>query len=339
MAILVTGGAGFIGSHTAVVLRSHGYPLVIVDNLANSAREAVERAGELSGGPLPFYQLDINDAPALRQVFAAHAIDTVIHFAGLKAVGESNAKPVAYYRTNVAGTLTLLEVMAEFGVKQMVFSSSATVYGDPAEVPIRETADRHATNPYGRSKLMVEEILADWVAARSGASATLLRYFNPVGAHPSGRIGEDPQGVPNNLVPFVAQVATGRLPQVKVFGNDYPTPDGTGVRDYIHVMDLAEGHASALAHIQRAAPGLHCFNLGTGRGYSVLEVIETFEKISGRSIPTVMAARRPGDIATCYADCGRATEILGWRAKHGLEAMLADVWRWQQANPNGYRQD
>lgn len=337
MTILVTGGAGFIGSHTAVVLRAHGYPLVIVDNLANSAREAVDRAGELSGSALPFYQLDINDAAALRQVFAAHSIQAVIHFAGLKAVGESATKPVAYYRTNVAGTLTLLEVMAEFGVKQMVFSSSATVYGDPAQVPIPETASRQATNPYGRSKLMVEEILADWVAAVSGASATLLRYFNPVGAHPSGRIGEDPQGIPNNLVPFVAQVATGRLPHVKVFGNDYPTPDGTGVRDYIHVMDLAEGHASALAHLQRAEPGLHCFNLGTGRGYSVLEVIEAFRQISGRPIPTVMAPRRPGDIATCYADPKRATEVLGWRATHGLETMLEHVWQWQQANPNGYR--
>jgi UDP-glucose 4-epimerase len=335
MSILVTGGAGYIGSHTCIELLAEGHDIVIVDNLVNSSTEAVTRIGEISGRELAFYALDIADRAGLNRVFEQHDISAVIHFAGLKAVGESVSKPLYYYQNNIAGTLVLCEVMAEHGVFDMVFSSSATVYGDPALVPIREDFPLSATNPYGQSKLFVEQVLHDLHIADSRWNAILLRYFNPVGAHLSGRIGEDPQDIPNNLVPYVAQVAVGKLACLSVFGDDYPTPDGTGVRDYIHVVDLARGHLKALVKLAEK-PGVVPFNLGTGQGYSVLEMISAFERISGKPVPYKLVERRPGDIAACYADAALANTQLGWSAQYGLDRMLEDTWRWQSQNPNGY---
>jgi UDP-glucose 4-epimerase len=333
--VLVTGGAGYIGSHTCLELLEAGHEVVVVDNLCNSKEESLRRVGQLSGRTVPLIQADLRDRAALDAVFRGPRIDAVIHFAGLKAVGESTQIPLDYYSNNVGGTLTLCQAMADAGVRRLVFSSSATVYGDPATVPIREGFPLSATNPYGRSKLMVEEILGDLCASDGSWSVDLLRYFNPVGAHPSGRIGEDPSGVPNNLMPYVAQVAVGRLPVLKVFGDDYPTPDGTGVRDYIHVVDLARGHLKALERPGRGT-GLAVYNLGTGHGYSVLEMVRAFEEVSGRPVPYKVMERRPGDIATCYADPALAAAELGWRAELGIEAMVRDAWRWQSDNPQGY---
>jgi len=335
MRVLVTGGAGYIGSHTTLVLLEAGWDVVVVDNLCNSRREALRRVEQLTGRSVEFHQVDLLDRPALDQVFGLGPVDAVLHFAGLKAVGESVSQPLRYFHNNVTGTLVLCEVMARHDVKTMVFSSSATVYGDPHTVPITEEFPLSATNPYGRSKLMIEGILHDLHVADPSWRIAVLRYFNPVGAHPSGRIGEDPRGIPNNLMPFVAQVAIGRLPELTVFGGDYPTTDGTGVRDYIHVMDLAEGHVRALERLG-THPGLHTWNLGTGRGYSVLEMVAAFERASGRPVPYRIAGRRPGDVAACWADPGRAREELGWVAARDLDQMCADAWRWQVNNPDGY---
>ncbi|MGL5120530.1 MAG: UDP-glucose 4-epimerase GalE [Plesiomonas shigelloides] len=336
MAILVTGGAGYIGSHTVLELLNSGNDVVIIDNLCNSSRESLRRVEALTGRSVTFYEADVCDRCALQTIFAQHAIDAVIHFAGLKAVGESTQIPLKYYQNNIAATLVLCEEMERAGVFRLVFSSSATVYGDPHTVPIQEHFPTSATNPYGRSKLMVEEMLRDIVAADPRWSVVLLRYFNPVGAHISGQIGEDPNGIPNNLLPYIAQVAIGRLKQLSVFGNDYPTPDGTGVRDYIHVVDLSLGHLKALQYIADRH-GVFTFNLGTGQGYSVLEMVKAFEQASGRAVPYQVVARRPGDIAVCYAEPDLAAQELGWRAERGLPEMMADTWRWQSQNPNGYK--
>lgn len=327
--ILVTGGAGYIGSHTCVELLAAGHDLVVFDNLSNSKPAVLDRVALIAGRGVTFIEGDVRDRAALRDVFTAHRIDAVIHFAGLKAVGESVVQPLRYFDNNVSGSIALFEVMAEAGVKTVVFSSSATVYGDPHAVPIREEFPLSATNPYGRSKLIVEEILRDTVRADDSWRVALLRYFNPVGAHASGTIGEDPNGIPNNLMPFITQVAIGQRPELSVFGDDYATPDGTGVRDYIHVVDLARGHLAALSALTRRT-GVMTVNLGTGRGYSVLEVIAAFERASGRKVPYRIAPRRPGDIAQCYADPALAESLLGWRAKHDLDAMCRDSWRWQQ---------
>ncbi len=335
MTILVTGGAGYIGSHTCVELLEAGFEVVVVDNLANSKEEALTRVQAIAGRNLAFHRVDLLDREALGKVFAANDISAVIHFAGLKAVGESVSIPLAYYHNNLTGTLTLCEVMREQGVKNLVFSSSATVYGDPESVPITEDFPLGATNPYGRSKLMIEEILRDLYVSDRAWNIALLRYFNPVGAHPTGRIGENPHGIPNNLMPFITQVAVGRLQELAVFGNDYPTPDGTGVRDYIHVVDLARGHLRALERLD-ARPGVVTCNLGTGRGYSVLEMVRAFETASGRKIPYRIAARREGDIAACYADPSRAARELNWKAELGIEDMCRDAWKWQSENPDGY---
>jgi len=335
--ILVTGGAGYIGSHTVVELLQVGEQVLVLDNLCNSSAESIKRVTKITGKAPMFVEGDIRDIELLRSIFSSHDISAVVHFAGLKAVGESVAKPLEYYDNNVYGTLTLLQVMNEFAVKRIVFSSSATVYGDPASVPIREDFPTGGTtNPYGTSKYMVERILADLCAADSEWSAVVLRYFNPVGAHKSGLIGEDPNDIPNNLLPYVAQVAIGRLAQLSVFGNDYNTPDGTGVRDYIHVVDLALGHLAALGKLARTT-GFEAVNLGTGNGYSVLDMVAAFEKASGRAVPYKIVARRPGDIATCYADPAYAQQSLGWRAERGLDEMMEDTWRWQSQNPNGYK--
>ena len=340
MTILVTGGAGYIGSHTVVELLNEGFELVVVDNLCNSSETSLRRVAQITGKPVPLVVADVNDKAALRNVFRGYAVDCVIHFAGLKAVGESAEMPIDYYRNNVGGTLSLCEVMAEFEVNRLIFSSSATVYGDPASVPIRETFPTSATNPYGRSKLMVEEILRDICRIPGNAwRVALLRYFNPIGAHESGLIGEDPKGIPNNLIPYVAQVAVGKLERVNVFGDDYPTKDGTGVRDYIHVVDLAKGHVKALEKVMGASPSCLIYNLGTGQGYSVLEIVHAFENVSQRDIPYHIVARRPGDIAECFADPSLALEELGWAAAHDLSQMVADSWRWQLNNPNGYESD
>lgn len=333
--VLVTGGAGYIGSHTCVELLGSGYEVVVVDNLCNSKVESLRRVQELAGRTLTFIEADVRDRDAMRAVFKAHAIDAVIHFAALKAVGESVAKPLMYYENNIAGTVALAEVMGGAGVKTLVFSSSATVYGDPASVPIREDFPTGPTNPYGRTKWMMEYVLRDMAAADPLWHIALLRYFNPVGAHPSGRIGEDPNGIPNNLMPFVSQVAVGKRAKLGVFGNDYATPDGTGVRDYIHVVDLAKGHVKAIERMARG-PGVLTVNLGTGRGYSVLEVVHAFEAASGRTVPYEVGPRRAGDIAQCYADPAMAEKELGWHAERGLDEMCVDAWRWQSANPNGY---
>ncbi len=327
--ILVTGGLGYIGSHTAVELLAAGHDVFIVDNLSNSKASVLDRIAAIAGRRPGFARADIRDRAALGELFAARRIDAVIHFAGLKAVGESVARPLAYYDNNVGGSLALFETMAEAGVRRLVFSSSATVYGDPQSVPIREDFPLSATNPYGRSKLIVEEVLRDLARAAPDWRIALLRYFNPVGAHASGLIGEDPSGIPNNLMPYIAQVAVGRLAQLSIYGSDYPTPDGTGVRDYIHVVDLALGHLAALAALQRD-DGVLTVNLGTGRGYSVLEMVRAFAAASGRAVPHVFAARRPGDIAQCYADPALARQRLGWQARRGIDEMCADPWRWQQ---------
>ena len=333
--ILITGGTGYIGSHTLVEFLQAGCELVVADNLSNSKREALQRVERITGKAITFYQVDVRDRTGLQRIFREHDIAAVIHFAGLKAVGESVNKPLEYYDNNVTGSLVLLEVMAAAGVKTLVFSSSATVYGDPHAVPIREDFPLSATNPYGRSKLMIEEILRDLYLADDGWRIALLRYFNPVGAHASGLIGEDPNGIPNNLMPIVARVAVGRLASLAVYGNDYPTQDGTGVRDYIHVVDLALGHLKALDALQQRG-GLMTVNLGTGNGYSVLDVVRAFESASGRPIAYKFAPRRAGDIAECFADPALAAELLGWRAVRGLDDMCSDAWRWQRANPEGY---
>jgi len=335
MRILVTGGAGYIGSHTCVELLQAGYEVVVVDNLSNSKEEAIRRVESIAGRQVEFHPVDLLDEAALDEVFHRGPVDAVIHFAGLKAVGESVAQPLRYYHNNVTGTLVLLKVMGAHGVKDVVFSSSCTVYGDPHKVPITEDFPLSATNPYGRTKLIIEDMLCDLYAADPSWNIALLRYFNPVGAHPSGRIGEDPNGIPNNLLPYIAQVAVGRLRQLSIFGGDYPTPDGTGVRDYIHVVDLAIGHLRAL-EVLRGKPGVVTYNLGTGRGYSVLEVVAAFARASGRVIPYQIVARRPGDVALTYADPSKANRELGWSATRGLYEMRTDVWRWQANNPNGY---
>lgn len=336
MTILVTGGAGYIGSHTVVELMQKNYDVVIVDNFCNSHPEVLQRIAHLTGKQPTFYEADVRDAAALREIFVKHAFSAVIHFAGLKAVGESTRLPLKYYQNNIAATLNLCETMEHAGVFKLVFSSSATVYGDPQSVPINESFPLSATNPYGRSKLMVEDILRDVAKADSRWHIGLLRYFNPVGAHPSGTMGEDPNGIPNNLLPFISQVAIGKLPKLSVFGNDYSTPDGTGVRDYIHVVDLAIGHIKAIERLNQSE-GVQTYNLGTGQGYSVLEMIQAFEKASGVPIPYEIVARRAGDIAECWANPELAEKELGWTAGLGLEDMMKDTWRWQSANPNGYR--
>jgi len=335
MRILVTGGAGYIGSHTTLVLLQAGHDVVVVDNLSNSKPEALRRVAELAGRPPRFHAVDVTDRQAMDTVFADSRPEAVIHFAGLKSVGESVQQPRRYYENNVTGSLVLLDAMARHSVPTLLFSSSATVYGDPHTVPITENFPLSATNPYGRSKLMVEEILRDLHRAEPGWSLGILRYFNPVGAHESGRIGEDPAGIPNNLLPYVTQVAVGRLAEVAVFGSDYPTPDGTGVRDYIHVMDLAEGHLRALERLTTGPQLLTC-NLGTGKGYSVLEVVAAMERASRRPIPRRLADRRPGDVACCYADPALASQLLGWTAVRDLDTMCVDAWRWQEQNPEGY---
>lgn len=333
--ILVTGGAGYIGSHTCLALLEAGYDVVVLDNLVNSKEESLRRVRQIAGRTLEFHRGDLLDDAALDRVFAGAPVDAVIHFAGLKAVGESVQIPLRYYHNNVTGTVRLCEAMRRHHVGKIVFSSSATVYGDPRTVPITEDFPLGPTNPYGRTKRMIEEILCDMPASGEEWDIALLRYFNPVGAHPSGLIGEDPSGIPNNLFPYIAQVAVGKREKLSVFGNDYPTPDGTGVRDYIHIMDLAAGHLKALEKLA-SGPGVVTYNLGTGRGYSVLEAVEQFGKVSGREIPYEIVGRRPGDIATCYADASKAKREMGWEARRGIEEMCADAWRWQSANPDGY---
>ncbi len=337
MKLLVTGGAGFIGSHTVVELLNAGHAVTVVDNLCNSSEESLQRVARITGKTTTFHRVDLRDSAALDAVFKAEGpIDAVIHFAALKAVGESTLIPLAYYSNNLTGTITLCEVMAANGCKSIVFSSSCTVYGDPASVPIREDSPTPgAANPYGWTKLMMEQIFRDVQKADPAWNIILLRYFNPIGAHASGLIGEDPAGIPNNLLPFVAQVAIGRRPCLTVFGNDYPTPDGTGVRDYIHVVDLAVGHLKAVDKLA-LKPGLAIYNLGTGKGYSVLDVVAAFEKASGHKVPYTVMPRRPGDIAACWADPSKAMKELGWKAERDLHAMCTDAWRWQSQNPNGF---
>jgi UDP-glucose 4-epimerase len=336
MNILLTGGAGYIGSHTYVALAQAGYTPVILDNFANSHPRVIERLETITGKPVICERGDVLDSALMESLLRRHAIAGVIHFAGDKAVGESVAKPLKYYRNNIGGAVSLLEAMQAAGCEIMVFSSSATVYGDPASVPIREDFPRSHTNPYGHTKLVIEDMLAAQCTAKPSWKVAVLRYFNPVGAHPSGLIGEDPADVPNNLMPYIAQTATGKRPQLQVFGSDYATPDGTGVRDYIHVCDLAEGHVAALGCLLEKGRNL-TVNLGTGRGHSVLEVVRAFEKASGREVPYKIAPRRPGDVAQCWADPSLARELLGWQAKRDLDEMCADSWRWQSSNPKGYR--
>ena len=337
MAILVTGGAGYIGSHTCVELLNAGYDVVVADNLYNSSKKALDRVEQITGKKLKFYEVDLLDQPKVKEIFDNEDIEAVIHFAGLKAVGESVHKPLEYYNTNITGTLILCDEMRNHGVKNIVFSSSATVYGDPAQIPITEKCPKgEITNPYGRTKGMLEQILTDLHTADSEWNVMLLRYFNPIGAHESGLIGEDPKGIPNNLVPYIAQVAIGKLDHLNVFGDDYDTPDGTGVRDYIHVVDLAIGHVKAIERMKKAK-GVHIYNLGTGVGYSVLDVVKAYEKACGKEIPYEIKPRRAGDIATCYCDATKAKEELGWVAERGIEEMCEDSWRWQSANPDGYR--
>lgn len=334
MNILVTGGAGYIGSHTCLELLQSGHSAVVIDNLCNSSEEALRRVEKLTGKKAVFYKGDIRDGALLKKIFEENSIDAVIHFAGLKAVGESVQMPLEYYENNIGGTFTLCAAMREAGVKNIIFSSSATVYGSPESVPVREDFPLSATNPYGHTKLMIEQILQDLNVADSGWNVTLLRYFNPIGAHKSGLIGENPRGIPNNLMPFITQVATGKLEKLRVYGSDYPTPDGTGVRDYIHVVDLAKGHVAALKNA--CSGGVHIYNLGTGRGYSVLDVIKAFEIASGVKIPYEIVDRRPGDIAEVYADPSKAYTELGWKVALTLADMCADSWRWQSQNPKGY---
>lgn len=334
--ILITGGAGYIGSHTALELLNEGYEVVIYDNLSNSSEESIKRVEELTGKSLKFYEGDVLDASALRAMFETEKIDAVIHCAALKAVGESVQKPLEYYHNNITGTLTLMKVMREMGVKNIVFSSSATVYGSPEVMPITEDCQKgQCTNPYGWTKSMMEQIMTDLQKSDPQWNVILLRYFNPVGAHKSGRIGEDPKGIPNNLMPYISQVAVGKLEKLGVFGDDYDTHDGTGVRDYIHVVDLAVGHVKAINYIF-TNPGLEIINLGTGVGYSVLDMVKAFSKACGKEIPYEIKPRRAGDIAMCYADPAKALRVLGWKAEHGLDEMCEDTWRWQSNNPNGY---
>jgi UDP-glucose 4-epimerase len=333
--ILVTGGAGYIGSHTCVELLGAGHRVVVIDDLDNSSEEALRRVERISGKPIEFHRVDLLDRPAVERVFASVPVDAVIHFAGLKAVGESVQMPLRYYHNNLTGTLHLLDIMRSRGVRSLVFSSSATVYGDPAKVPITEDMPLSATNPYGRTKLFIEEMCRDLAKAEGGWHIALLRYFNPVGAHASGLIGEDPKGIPNNLMPFIMQVAVGKRPELSIYGRDYPTPDGTGVRDYIHVLDLALGHLAALDALPRI-DGCAAVNLGTGRGYSVLEMVKAVSQATGREIPHKFVPRRPGDVAAAYADPTLATRLFGWRATRSLAEMCADSWRWQQANPDGF---
>lgn len=337
MKILVTGGAGYIGSHTVIALLQAKHDVVVVDNYVNSCAAALSRVKKITGVDFNSYEVDLLNYDALENVFKKEKIDAVIHFAGLKAIGESVAHPLRYYNNNLTGTLNLLSLMEKYKVNNFVFSSSATVYGDPKTVPIAEDFPLSTTNPYGTTKLFIEQILRDWCKANSSLNVVLLRYFNPVGAHSSGLIGEDPNGIPNNLVPYVLKVAIGTLPNVNVFGDDYPTPDGTGVRDYIHVCDLANGHVAALQKIQENC-GCETYNLGTGRGYSVLEIIKTIEEVSGKTIPYKIVGRRAGDIATCYADSTKAFKELGWKAEKTLKEMCADSWNWQQKNPHGYQE-
>ncbi len=336
MAILVTGGAGYIGSHTCVELLNEGKEVIVIDNLDNSSAEALSRVEKITGKKITFYENDVRDAEALRKIFSENKIEAVIHFAGLKAVGESVAKPVLYYDNNLISTLRLLEVMSEFGVKKIVFSSSATVYGTSKDMPIKEHSELGAINPYGRTKLFIEEMLRDLFVADSSWSIALLRYFNPIGAHKSGTIGEDPKGIPNNLMPYISQVAVGKLEKLSVFGDDYNTVDGTGVRDYIHVVDLAKGHVCAIDWVLKTK-GCEAFNLGTGNGISVLELKNAFEKASGVTVPFVIAPRRPGDLDAVYANPQKAKDVLGWQANLNVDDMCEDTWRWQKNNPDGYK--
>ena len=336
--ILITGGAGYIGSHTALELLNEGYEVVVYDNLCNSSKESLKRVEELTGKMITFYEGDVMDEAALKAMLEKEGVDAVIHCAALKAVGESVQKPLEYYRNNITGTLTLMDVMKQTGVKNIVFSSSATVYGSPEEMPITEECPKgQCTNPYGWTKWMLEQILTDIQKADPEWNVVLLRYFNPIGAHKSGTIGENPNGIPNNLMPYITQVAVGKLKELGVFGNDYDTPDGTGVRDYIHVVDLAKGHVKALKKIEDNS-GLSIYNLGTGKGYSVLDIVKNFEAATGVKIPYVIKPRRPGDIATCYSDASKAERELGWKAENGIKEMCADSWRWQSNNPNGYEE-
>ncbi|MGE4442224.1 MAG: UDP-glucose 4-epimerase GalE [Desulfomicrobium sp.] len=336
--VLVTGGAGYIGSHTCASLLGSGYDVVVMDSLANSHELVFDRLGRITGREVAFVRADVRDEAALERVFSTYSIDAIVHFCGLKAVGESVEKPLEYYDVNLGSTLALCKAMGRHGVRDLVFSSSATVYGAVEEFPIPENASLSAANPYGRTKLMIEQIFSDLHASDPSWNLIMLRYFNPVGAHPCGLIGEDPQDTPNNLFPYISQVAAGRLAELSVYGGDYPTPDGTGVRDYIHVMDLAEGHLRALEHLE-AKPGYAVFNLGTGRGYSVLEAVRTFEAVNGIEVPHRITARRQGDVAVCYADARKAREVLGWEAKLGIEDMVRDAWNWQRENPDGYQND
>lgn len=333
--ILVTGGAGYIGTHTEVELLNRGYNVIAFDNMVNSCEESIKRVEKITGRKIRFYNADMRDAAAMEKIFSENKIDSVIHFAGLKAVGESVRKPLEYYDNNIYGTLVLLETMKKFGVKKIVFSSSATVYGTPERLPLDEDCALSTTNPYGSTKLMLENIMKDLYTADNSWDIILLRYFNPVGAHESGLIGEDPKGIPNNLTPYIAQVASGKLKEINVFGNDYDTPDGTGVRDYIHVVDLALGHVKAIEKINEA--GVHIYNLGTGKGYSVLEVIKAFEKACGKKLPYKICPRRPGDIAACYAKVDKAKRELDWVAERGIDEMCASLWKWQTMNPDGYK--
>ena len=338
MAILVTGGAGYIGSHTVVELQNAGYDVVVLDNLSNASEKALDRVSKITGKPVKFYKADILDRDALNDIFDKETIESCIHFAGLKAVGESVVKPWEYYENNIAGTLTLVDVMRKNNVKNIIFSSSATVYGDPAQIPITEECPKgQCTNPYGWTKSMLEQVLTDIQKADPEWNVMLLRYFNPIGAHKSGTIGENPNGIPNNLMPYITQIAVGKLKELGVFGNDYDTPDGTGVRDYIHVVDLAKGHVKALKKIEEN-PGLAIYNLGTGKGYSVLDIVKNFEAATGVKIPYVIKPRRAGDIATCYCDASKAEKELGWKAENGIREMCEDSWRWQSNNPQGYEE-
>ncbi|MCI8343508.1 MAG: UDP-glucose 4-epimerase GalE [Clostridia bacterium] len=334
MKVLVTGGAGYIGSHTVVELLNDGFEVVVVDNLLNASKESLARVERITGKKVTFYEADVRDGKKMREIFSAHKIDWVIHFAGLKAVGESVQKPLEYYDNNIGSTLVLLQTMREYNVKNFVFSSSATVYGNPERLPLDEECSLSTTNPYGATKLMQENILKDLYVSDHEWNIALLRYFNPVGAHESGLIGEDPKGIPNNLMPYVAQVASGKLQKIGVFGSDYPTPDGTGVRDYIHVVDLARGHVAAIRGLKEA--GVHIYNLGTGNGYSVLDMIAAFSKACGKELPYEIKPRRAGDIPTCFATSAKAEKELGWKAQYDLEKMCADQWNWQKNNPNGY---
>ncbi|MDN3437390.1 UDP-glucose 4-epimerase GalE [Planococcus sp. APC 3900] len=337
MTVLVTGGAGFIGSHATVELLENGYKVVVVDNLSNSQKAAIDRIKEMTGKDFAFHQVDLLDSQALDDIFSTYDISAVMHFAGYKAVGQSVEMPLSYYHNNISGTLTLCEMMLKHNVQKLVFSSSATVYGLPERVPIEESFSLSATNPYGRTKLMIEEILRDLALSNPSIRIAILRYFNPIGAHPSGKLGEDPRGIPNNLIPYITQVAIGKQPELKIFGGDYETNDGTGVRDYIHVMDLVKGHIKALEYLEKHE-GVETFNLGTGTGYSVLEIVNSFNDVTGKQIPYQITDRRPGDIGVCYANPEKAKKLLGWQAEKSLKEMCRDSWNWQVQNPDGFTQ-